>query len=64
MIFANGKLLPDSRRREVIADLETAVNEVRMGPRLEAETVIAAVDALGKRLAGGEFDQPNSFPQT
>lgn len=57
MIFANGKLLPDSRRREVIADLETAVNEVRMGPRLEAETVIAAVDALGKRLAGGEFDQ-------
>jgi len=57
LIFANGKLLPDSRRREVIADLETAVNEVRMGPRLEAETVIAAVDALGKRLAGGEFDQ-------
>ena len=57
MIFANGKLLPDSRRREVIADLEAAVNKVRMGPRLEAETVIAAVDALGKRLAGGEFDQ-------
>ena len=57
MLFANGKLLPDSRRREVIADLETAVNAVRMGPRLEAETVIAAVDALGKRLAGGEFDQ-------
>lgn len=57
MIFANGKLLPDSQRREVIAGLEAAVNEVRMGPPLEAETVVAAVDALGKRLAGGEFDR-------
>lgn len=56
MIFANGKLLPDSRRKEVIAGLEAAVNKARMGPPLEAETVVAAVDALGKRLKAGEFD--------
>lgn len=56
MIFANGKLLPDSERKNIIAHLEQEINAVRMGPPLRAETVIAAVDALGKRLAGGEFD--------
>ncbi len=57
MIFANGKLLPDSERKNIIARLEREINAVRMGPPLEAETVVAAVDALGKRLAGGEFDR-------
>lgn len=56
MIFANGNLLPDSERETVIATLESSINAARMAPPLEAETVIAAVDALGKRLAGGEFD--------
>lgn len=56
MIFANGKLLSDSERGTVIAGLEKQINAVRMAPPLKAETVIAAVDALGKRLAAGEFD--------
>lgn len=56
MIFAKGRLLPDSARKEVLEGLEEEINATRMGPRLERETVIAAVDALGKRLAGGEFD--------
>ena len=56
MIFANGKLLPDSERKKVLTGLEKAINATRMGPPLESETVIAAVDALGRRLAGGEFD--------
>lgn len=56
MIFANGTLLPDSERKAVLSSLEPAINALRMGPPLEAETVIAAVDALGARLAGGEFD--------
>ena len=55
MIFANGKLLPDSDRQTVLAGLEVRLNAVRAAPPLEAETVIAAVDALGKRLEGGEF---------
>lgn len=55
MIFANGKLLPDTERNNILGGLEAQLNAVRAGPPLAAETVIAAVDALGKRLAAGEF---------
>lgn len=55
MIFANGKLLPDSERKTVLNGLEAKLEAVRMAPPLEAETVIAAVDTLGKRLEAGEF---------
>lgn len=55
MIFANGSLLPDSERWAVLNGLEVRLNDVRAGPPLGAETVIAAVDALGKRLEAGEF---------
>ena len=56
MIFANGRLLPDSQWDKLLQDLETEINAARMAQPLEAEAVISAVDALGKRLAGGEFD--------
>lgn len=56
MIFANGTLLPDTERAAVIRGLEAGINATRMAPPLRAETVIAAVDALGKRLSAGEFD--------
>ena len=56
MIFANGTLLPDSERAAVIQGLAAGLNAARMAPPLRVETVIAAVDALGKRLAAGEFD--------
>lgn len=56
MIFAQGKLLPDTERKTVLDGLEAQLNAVRAGPPLEAETVISAVDALGRRLEGGEFD--------
>jgi len=55
LIFANGKLLPDSERKTVLAGLEARLNATRAAPPLEAETVIRAVDALGKRLEAGEF---------
>ena len=55
MIFANGTLLPDTERKTVLDGLETQLNAVRAAPPLEAETVIRAVDALGKRLEAGEF---------
>ena len=55
MIFANGKLLPDTERNNILGGLEAQLNAVRAGPPLAAETVIAAVDALGKRLEAGEF---------
>ena len=55
MIFANGKLLPDSERKAVLNGLEEQLNAVRTAPPLEAETVVNAVDALGRRLETGEF---------
>lgn len=55
MIFANGEMLFDSERKTVLDGLEAQLNETRTAPTLEAETVINAVDALGKRLADGEF---------
>ena len=55
MIFANGKLLSDAARKTVLDGLEARLDAVRMAPPLEAEVVIAAVDALGKRLESGEF---------
>lgn len=55
MIFANGKLLPDTQRQTVLNGLEARLNNLRAAPPLEPEMVIAAVDALGKRLEAGEF---------
>ncbi len=55
MIFVNGKLLPDSQRKRVLGSLEAQLDAVRTAPPLEAETVISAVDALGRRLEAGEF---------
>ena len=56
MIFANGTLLPDSERSQLLDALEDRINTTRLGPAPEAETVISAVDALGRRLQSGEFD--------
>ena len=56
MIFANGKLFPDTERKAVLDGLEAQLNTARIAPPLEAETVVHTVDALGKRLASGEFD--------
>ena len=55
MIFANGTLLPDTERDAVLNGLEAQLNAVRTAPPLKAETVISAVDALGRRLEAGEF---------
>lgn len=55
MIFANGTLLPDTERNAVLNGLESQLNAVRGAPPLEAETVISAVDTLGRRLEAGEF---------
>lgn len=55
MIFANGKLLPDLERKAVLSGLEAQLNAARTAPPLEAEAAVSAVDALGKRLASGEF---------
>lgn len=56
MIFAHGAILPDSRLPALLSQLEPEINAALAGPPLLAETVIAALDTLGHRLAAGEFD--------
>lgn len=56
MIFAKGKLLPDSDRAKVLAGLEAEINATRASKTLLPETVLSAVDALGRRLRSGELD--------
>lgn len=53
MIFANGRLLPDSQLSQVLEELEEAVNETRACRTLEPETVISALQAVGERLDRG-----------
>ena len=56
MIFANGRLLPDSQLSQVLEELEEAVNETCACRTLEPETVISALQAVGERLDRGELD--------
>ncbi|MEA4954984.1 MAG: acyl-CoA reductase [Pseudoflavonifractor sp.] len=56
MIFAHGTLLPDNRLPTLLDGLEGELNTTLAGPPLSAESVLSALDALGRRLAAGEFD--------
>lgn len=56
MILANGKQYESSMQSEILAGLEAKLNATLAGPPLETETVVAAIDALGRRVAAGEFD--------
>lgn len=57
MIFAHGTLLPDSELPALLAGLEDEINTTRSMQSLDAETVISAIDALGKRLDRGELNE-------
>lgn len=56
MILANGKLYPTDRQDEILSDLEECLNCTLAEQSLSPETVIAAIDRLGRRLDQGEFD--------
>ena len=56
MILRNGTLCPDSRLPGILSSLEEELGKTLSGPPLEAETVIAALETLGKRLERGELD--------
>ena len=57
MILANGRQYESAMQSELLAGLEEKLNATLAGPPLEAETVIAAIDALGRRVEAGAFDQ-------
>ncbi len=56
MIFAGGKLFPDAELNSVLGDLEAEIVQTLSGPPLEAETVLNALDALGRELDSGALD--------
>lgn len=56
MILAHGQLLPDSALPALLDTLEGEINATRAARTLAPEAVVAALDQLGKRLEGGEFD--------
>lgn len=56
MIFANGKLLPDSELNAVLSRLERELPQVLSGPPLAVDTVLNALEALGKELDSGALD--------
>ena len=56
MIFAGGKILPDSELNPVLGYLEEEIAQTLSGPPLEAETVLNALDALGRELDSGALD--------
>ncbi len=56
MILANGRLYEASAQSEVLAGLENKLIHTLSGPPLEAETVIAAIDKLGRQVERGLFN--------
>lgn len=57
MILAGGKQYETSMQGELLEGLEARLNATLAGPGLEPETVIAAIDALGRRVEAGDFDK-------
>ena len=56
MILANGKRLESAMQDTVLDGLEERLNETLAKPAPAAETVISAIDELGRRVASGAFD--------
>ena len=56
MIIAKGVSYPSSMQDELIGRMEAELNETLAQKTLPAETVIAAIDRLGRQVAAGTFD--------
>lgn len=56
MILANGSVYPSSEQDRILGELEEKINLTRLTETLAPQTVIDAIDKLGKRIAAGEFD--------
>ncbi len=56
MIFAGGKIFPDSELNAVLSGLEGDVPQTLSGPPLAAEIVLDALEALGTELDSGALD--------
>lgn len=56
MIIGKGKIYPSERQDEILAEAERHINETLAAKTLSAETVIAAIDRLGREIGRGAFD--------
>lgn len=56
MILAQGKLYPSKEQDRILSEMERNINRTFSEPPLKAETVISAVDRLGRDIAVGKYD--------
>lgn len=56
MILAGGRIYPTDEQSHILETLEETICQTRMNETLDTETVIDAIDVLGRRVAAGEFD--------
>lgn len=57
VILANGELYESAEQEMVLSRLEAATAHTRATKRLPVETVIQALDTLGRQLERGDFDE-------
>lgn len=56
MIIAQGKIYPSEQQDKILAEAEKRINETLAAKTLSAETVISAIDRLGREIGRGAFD--------
>ena len=62
MILAKGKLYDSERKQDsILSAMEEEINHTLAEKTLCAETVVAAVDFLSKRIAAGAFDGESRY---
>lgn len=57
MILYKGKVYETSWQKKLLSGLEEDINDTRVNRKLDVSKVITAVDAMGKKLAGGEYEE-------
>ena len=63
MIIANGTVCPSEEQERILAEAEENINRTLAEKTLSAQTVINAIDRLGREIAKGSFDDRiNALP--
>lgn len=57
MIIANGKIYPSTEQDNILNKAEAHINKTLAEKSLSAETVISAIDKLGREIERGAFDE-------
>lgn len=57
MIIADGKIYPSTEQDKILGKAEARINKTLAESSLPTETVISAIDKLGRGIKRGEFDE-------